>query len=87
VQHAFVLLACTLIKFQSLGSSELVQRVAIDEIAESMMAFNTNYKDTGLFGVYAVAKVWWTFFLFLLTIWKIRVLAYQSKEWKDCKQY
>lgn len=36
--------------------SELVQRVAINEIAESMMAFNTNYKDTGLFGVYAVAK-------------------------------
>lgn len=22
-----------------------------------MMAFNTNYKDTGLFGVYAIAKV------------------------------
>lgn len=22
-----------------------------------MMSFNTNYKDTGLFGVYAVAKV------------------------------
>ncbi|XP_023523932.1 probable mitochondrial-processing peptidase subunit beta, mitochondrial [Cucurbita pepo subsp. pepo] len=37
-------------------SSELVQRVATDEVAESMMAFNTNYKDTGLFGVYAVAK-------------------------------
>ncbi|KAK9105205.1 hypothetical protein Scep_022049 [Stephania cephalantha] len=36
--------------------SELVQRVAINEIAETMMAFNTNYKDTGLFGVYAVAK-------------------------------
>ncbi|KAJ6402540.1 hypothetical protein OIU84_014607 [Salix udensis] len=36
--------------------SELVQKVAINEIAESMMAFNTNYKDTGLFGVYAVAK-------------------------------
>ncbi|KAK5802204.1 probable mitochondrial-processing peptidase subunit beta, mitochondrial [Gossypium arboreum] len=36
--------------------SELVQRVGINEIAESMMAFNTNYKDTGLFGVYAVAK-------------------------------
>ncbi|KAM7280788.1 hypothetical protein ACFE04_007922 [Oxalis oulophora] len=36
--------------------SELVQRIAIDEIAESVMAFNTNYKDTGLFGVYAVAK-------------------------------
>uniref|UniRef100_A0A2P2KM36 Uncharacterized protein MANES_02G053700 n=1 Tax=Rhizophora mucronata TaxID=61149 RepID=A0A2P2KM36_RHIMU len=37
--------------------SELAQRVAIDEIADSMMAFNTNYRDTGLFGVYAVAKV------------------------------
>lgn len=36
--------------------SELAQKVGINEIAESMMAFNTNYKDTGLFGVYAVAK-------------------------------
>ncbi|KAJ4841156.1 hypothetical protein Tsubulata_016918 [Turnera subulata] len=36
--------------------SELAQRVGINEIAESMMAFNTNYKDIGLFGVYAVAK-------------------------------
>ncbi|XP_020258904.1 probable mitochondrial-processing peptidase subunit beta, mitochondrial, partial [Asparagus officinalis] len=36
--------------------SELVQKVAINEIAENMMAFNTSYKDTGLFGVYAVAK-------------------------------
>lgn len=41
----------------SLNSSELVQRVAINELAESVMAFNTNYKDTGLFGVYAEAKV------------------------------
>ncbi|KAL3624047.1 hypothetical protein CASFOL_032863 [Castilleja foliolosa] len=38
------------------AGSELTQRVAINEIAESMMAFNTNYTDTGLFGVYAVAK-------------------------------
>ncbi|KAH0928035.1 hypothetical protein HID58_020291 [Brassica napus] len=36
--------------------SALTQRVAVNEIAESIMAFNTNYKDTGLFGVYAVAK-------------------------------
>ncbi|XAR71291.1 Ubiquinol--cytochrome-c reductase [Bertholletia excelsa] len=36
--------------------SGLVQRASINEIAESVMAFNTNYKDTGLFGVYAVAK-------------------------------
>ena len=47
-----------LISFENpLNSSELAQRVGIDEIAESMMAFNTNYKDTGLFGVYAIAKV------------------------------
>jgi len=39
------------------NSSELAQRVGINEVAESIMAFNTNYKDTGLFGVYAVAKV------------------------------
>lgn len=38
--------------------SELAQRIAINDIAENMMAFNTNYKDTGLFGVYAVAKVY-----------------------------
>lgn len=38
------------------AGSELVQRVAINELAESIMAFNTNYKDAGLFGVYAIAK-------------------------------
>ena len=32
--------------------SGLVQRVGIDDIAESMAAFSTNYSDTGLFGVY-----------------------------------
>ncbi|KAJ0492341.1 putative peptidase M16, metalloenzyme, LuxS/M16 peptidase [Helianthus annuus] len=37
--------------------SQLAQLVGISELAESMMAFNTNYKDTGLFGVYAVAKL------------------------------
>lgn len=42
---------------KNLNSSDLVQKVAINEVAENMMAFNTNYKDTGLFGVYAVAKV------------------------------
>ena len=31
--------------------------VAINEIAESFRTFSLNYKDTGLFGVYAVAKV------------------------------
>ncbi|ONM27746.1 putative mitochondrial-processing peptidase subunit beta mitochondrial [Zea mays] len=36
--------------------SELVQKAAINDIAASVMSFNMNYKDTGLFGVYAVAK-------------------------------
>ncbi|KAH7295164.1 hypothetical protein KP509_27G035700 [Ceratopteris richardii] len=36
--------------------SELAQKVAANELAESYMAFNTNYSDAGLFGVYAVAK-------------------------------
>lgn len=43
--------------FLIICSSDLAQSVGINELAESMMSFNTNYKDTGLFGVYAVAKV------------------------------
>jgi hypothetical protein len=31
----------------------MAQRVAINGLADSYMAFNTNYHDTGLFGVYA----------------------------------
>eukprot|EP00884_Botryococcus_braunii_P002739 jgi/Botrbrau1/12466/Bobra.0169s0013.1 len=38
-------------------SSILAQRVAINGLANSYMAFNTNYHDTGLFGVYATADV------------------------------
>lgn len=48
---------CNFTGILSVNSSELVQRVAINEIGESVMAFNFNYKDTGLFGIYAVAKV------------------------------
>ena len=36
-------------------SSIMAQRVAINKLAQSYMAFNTNYHDTGLFGVYAVS--------------------------------
>ena len=32
------------------------RRFAANDLAESYMAFNTNYLDTGLFGVYACAK-------------------------------
>lgn len=36
------------------SSSLLTQMVAQDHLADAYMAFNTNYHDTGLFGVYAV---------------------------------
>ncbi|CAK0746042.1 hypothetical protein CVIRNUC_001663 [Coccomyxa viridis] len=36
-------------------SSMMAQRVAINNLADSYMAFNTNYHDTGLFGFYATA--------------------------------
>lgn len=37
-------------------ASELARKVATDDLADHIMAFNTNYKDTGLFGLHAVAK-------------------------------
>lgn len=36
------------------SSSALVQTVASEGLADSFMAFNTNYHDTGLFGIYGV---------------------------------
>lgn len=36
------------------AGSLLTQKIASDGLAEAYMAFNTNYHDTGLFGVYAV---------------------------------
>lgn len=43
--------------------SEMAQQISANGLAESVMAFNTNYSDSGLFGVYAVAKVTLLFFL------------------------
>jgi len=37
-------------------SSRLCQNVGQKDLAHSLTAFNTCYKDTGLFGVYAVAE-------------------------------
>jgi processing peptidase subunit beta len=37
-------------------ASPLAQRVAINGLCNSYMAFNTNYQDTGLFGVYATCE-------------------------------
>eukprot|EP00252_Welwitschia_mirabilis_P010746 TRINITY_DN2422_c0_g1_i1.p1 TRINITY_DN2422_c0_g1~~TRINITY_DN2422_c0_g1_i1.p1 ORF type:complete len:510 (-),score=61.71 TRINITY_DN2422_c0_g1_i1:822-2351(-) len=39
----------------SIGSP-LARKVAENDLAESLMAFNTNYKDTGLFGVYMTSQ-------------------------------
>lgn len=53
----------TFLKFY-LHSSTLLARIGSNDIAESMMTFNTNYKDVGLFGVYAIAKVFICHILF-----------------------
>jgi processing peptidase subunit beta len=37
------------------SASKLCQEIAMSETAHSLSTFNTCYKDTGLFGVYAVA--------------------------------
>ncbi|GMH33105.1 hypothetical protein BSKO_00939 [Bryopsis sp. KO-2023] len=37
------------------GPSQLSQRCAANELADSYNAFNTNYHDSGLFGMYAIA--------------------------------
>lgn len=36
--------------------SELAQKVGANHLAEDVMAFNTNYNDAGLFGIYATSK-------------------------------
>uniref|UniRef100_A0A1J3I9W4 mitochondrial processing peptidase n=2 Tax=Noccaea caerulescens TaxID=107243 RepID=A0A1J3I9W4_NOCCA len=60
--------------------SHLTQRVAINEIAESIMAFNTNYKDTGLFGVYAVAKADCLDDLSYAIMYEVTKLAYKVSD-------
>ncbi|KAG5527622.1 hypothetical protein RHGRI_028519 [Rhododendron griersonianum] len=60
--------------------SELAQRIGINEIAESMMAFNTNYKDTGLFGVYAIAKPDCLSDLAYAIMYEISKLSYRVSE-------
>jgi processing peptidase subunit beta len=37
------------------AGSELAQRIAADNLADSYMAFNSCYRDSGLFGIYACA--------------------------------
>jgi hypothetical protein len=37
--------------------SALARGISKGNLAESLMAFNTNYRDTGLFGIYTTALV------------------------------
>ncbi|KAI3859775.1 hypothetical protein MKW92_023266 [Papaver armeniacum] len=60
--------------------SELAQRVAIDDIAESLMPFNKNYRDAGLFGVYACAKPDCLYDLANAIMYEINKLSYQVSE-------
>ncbi|KAL5987347.1 hypothetical protein ACLOJK_038512 [Asimina triloba] len=60
--------------------SELAQRIGINEIAENMMAFNTNYSDTGLFGVYAIAQPGCLDDLSYAIMYEISKLSYRVSE-------
>lgn len=37
--------------------SSLARGISNANLAESLMAFNTNYRDTGIFGIYTIAPV------------------------------
>jgi hypothetical protein len=37
--------------------SSLARGISKGNLAEGLMAFNTNYRDTGIFGIYAIASV------------------------------
>lgn len=41
----------------NIARSDLARRISTNSLADSMMAFNTNYRDTGLFGIYSTAMV------------------------------
>lgn len=66
--------------FGNHSGSELARRVSTDNLAESIMAFNTNYQDTGLFGVYSTATPDSLHDLSLTIMQEIRRMAYQVSE-------
>ena len=67
LNHYFLFLHVSYIIINLGDRSRLVQRVGIDDIAESMAAFGTNYSDTGLFGVYATSKVY-TYLIYIYNL-------------------
>ncbi|KAH7686493.1 LuxS/MPP-like metallohydrolase protein [Dioscorea alata] len=62
------------------SGSQLARRVSTDNLAESMMAFNTNYLDTGLFGIYATGKPNCLHDLSCVIMQEITRLAYEVSE-------
>ncbi|KAI0508048.1 hypothetical protein KFK09_014182 [Dendrobium nobile] len=62
------------------SGSELARRISTEGLAESMMAFNTNYRDTGLFGVYCTTTPDCLNGLSCVVMQEIRRLAYQVSE-------
>lgn len=51
------------------ASSQLTQTVAVEGLADAFMAFNTNYHDSGLFGVYGVTDRWAAHQLHCVDVW------------------
>lgn len=47
----------TLMLLTETTRSSLARGISNANLAESLMAFNTNYRDTGIFGIYTVAPV------------------------------
>lgn len=62
------------------SGSELARRVSADNLAESVMSFNTNYRDTGLFGIYSTAPPDCVHKLSSVIMEELRRLAYQVSE-------
>ncbi|XP_077211809.1 putative mitochondrial-processing peptidase subunit beta, mitochondrial isoform X2 [Tasmannia lanceolata] len=62
------------------SGSELARRVGTYNLADSIMSFNTNYRDTGLFGVYSTAMPDCLHDLSLAIMEELRRMAYQVTE-------
>lgn len=62
------------------SGSALARRVSTEDLAESMMAFNTNYRDTGLFGIYCTTTPDRLHGLSCAVMQEIKRLAYQVSE-------
>ncbi|KAL5227076.1 hypothetical protein ABZP36_015341 [Zizania latifolia] len=62
------------------SGSALARGISNGNLAESMMSFNTNYLDTGLFGIYAIAQPDSLYDLSRLIMQEFRRLAFEVSE-------